>query len=32
MRRLVERYADSDQDGFLAFQRIDGNLLDLKQV
>ena len=28
MRRLVERYADSDQEGFVAFVRSDGNLLD----
>jgi HK97 family phage major capsid protein len=28
MRRLVERYADQDQEGFVAFQRFDGNLLD----
>ena len=27
-RRLVERFADTDQEGFVAFQRIDGNLLD----
>lgn len=27
IRRLVERFADSDQDGFIAFSRIDGNLL-----
>lgn len=28
MRRLVERYADFDQDGFVAFSRHDGRLLD----
>jgi len=28
MRRLVERYADTDQEGFVAFLRCDGNLLD----
>lgn len=28
MRRLVERYADSDQEGFVCFMRSDGNLLD----
>ncbi len=28
MRRLVERYADQDLEGFVAFQRSDGNLLD----
>jgi HK97 family phage major capsid protein len=28
MRRLDERYADSDSVGFVAFQRCDGNLLD----
>ncbi len=28
LRRLVERYADSDQEGFVAFARGDGNLLD----
>lgn len=28
MRRLVERYADADQEGFVAFFRSDGNLLD----
>ena len=28
MRHLVERYADYDQEGFIAFKRIDGNLLD----
>lgn len=26
--RLVERYADYNQTGFVAFQRIDGNLVD----
>jgi HK97 family phage major capsid protein len=26
--RLVERYADYDQDGFVAFMRFDGDLLD----
>ena len=28
LRRLVERYADQDQEGFLMFMRGDGNLLD----
>jgi HK97 family phage major capsid protein len=28
LRRLVERYADQDQEGFVAFVRQDGNLLD----
>lgn len=28
LRRLVERYADTDQEGFVAFLRFDGNLLD----
>lgn len=28
LRRLEERYADADQEGFLAFSRHDGNLLD----
>lgn len=28
VRHLVERYADSDQDGFVAFVRFDGNILD----
>lgn len=28
LRRLVERYADTDQEGFIAFSRHDGNLLD----
>lgn len=28
IRRLVERYADSDQEGFVAFMRSDGNLLN----
>jgi HK97 family phage major capsid protein len=28
LRRLVERYADVDQEGFVAFARGDGNLLD----
>jgi HK97 family phage major capsid protein len=28
MRRLVERYADFDQEGFVGFMRADGNLLD----
>jgi HK97 family phage major capsid protein len=28
LRRLVERYADYDQEGFVAFMRCDGNLLD----
>lgn len=28
MRRLVERYADQDQEAFIMFVRTDGNLLD----
>ncbi len=28
MYRLQERYRDTDQDGFVAFLRLDGNLLD----
>lgn len=28
VRRLVERYAEKDQEGFVAFFRTDGNLLD----
>lgn len=28
LRRLVERYAESDQEGFVAFIRADGDLLD----
>ena len=28
LRRLVERYADTDQEGFVAFLRQDGDLLD----
>ena len=28
MRRLVERYADTDQEGFVGFMRADGALLD----
>lgn len=28
LRRLVERYADVDQEGFVAWSRSDGNLLD----
>lgn len=28
LRRLVERYADTDQEGFVAFLRADGDLLD----
>lgn len=28
MRRLVERYADFDQEGFVGFMRCDSNLLD----
>jgi HK97 family phage major capsid protein len=28
MRRLVERYAELDQVGFLAFERVDSQLLD----
>ncbi len=27
-RRLVERYADADQEGFVAFARVDGDLLN----
>jgi len=28
VRRLVERFADADQEGFVSFQRADGDLLD----
>jgi len=28
IRRLVERYADTDQEGFIAFLRADANLVD----
>lgn len=28
LRRLVERYADTDQEGYVAFLRADGDLLD----
>ncbi len=28
VRRLVERYADNDQEGFMAFHRADGDMLD----
>ena len=28
LMRLVERYADYNQTGFVAFQRADGNLVD----
>lgn len=28
VRRLVERFADFDQEGFVSFQRADGDLLD----
>lgn len=28
MRRLVERFADADQEGFVTFARADGNLLN----
>lgn len=28
LRRLVERYAEKDQEGFVGFLRCDGNLLD----
>lgn len=28
LRRLVERYADTDEEGFVAFLRADGHLLD----
>lgn len=31
MRRLVERFADTDQEGFVAFFRTDGGLLDAGQ-
>lgn len=32
IRRLVERYADYDQVGFIGFARIDGNLIDAGAV
>ena len=32
IRRLVERYADYDQVGFIGFARLDGNLLDAGAV
>lgn len=32
VRRLVERYADYDQIGFIGFMRIDGELLDTAAV
>lgn len=32
IRRLVERYADYDQVGFIGFARIDGNLIDAAAV
>ena len=32
IRRLVERYADFDQVGFIGFARLDGNLLDAGAV
>lgn len=32
IRRLVERYADSDQVGFIGFMRMDGELLDTSAV
>jgi HK97 family phage major capsid protein len=32
IRRLVERYADFDQVGFIGFSRIDGELLDTAAV
>lgn len=32
VRRLVERYADYDQVGFIGFARIDGNLIDAGAV
>jgi HK97 family phage major capsid protein len=32
IRRLVERYADFDQTGFLGFSRLDGQLLDAGAV
>jgi HK97 family phage major capsid protein len=28
VKRLVERYADNDQEAFVAFMRFDGNLMD----
>jgi len=28
LRRLVERFADADQEGYVSFMRADGNLLD----
>ncbi|MEQ8251570.1 MAG: phage major capsid protein [Oceanibaculum nanhaiense] len=32
IRRLVERYADYDQTGFLGFARFDGDLMDVAAV
>ncbi|MNL77093.1 hypothetical protein D3C87_2031900 [compost metagenome] len=32
IRRLVERYADYDQTGFIGFTRLDGELLDAGAV
>lgn len=32
IRRLVERYADFDQTGFIGFTRFDGELLDVNAV
>ncbi|MHC2540406.1 phage major capsid protein [Sinorhizobium meliloti] len=32
IRRLVERYADYDQTGFIGFTRLDGELLDASAV
>ena len=32
LKRLVERYADYDQVGFIGFQRIDGDLMDTGAV
>ncbi|NVD41287.1 phage major capsid protein [Ensifer sp. HO-A22] len=32
IRRLVERYADFDQTGFIGFTRLDGELLDVAAV
>jgi HK97 family phage major capsid protein len=32
IRRLVERYADYDQTGFIGFTRLDGELLDANAV
>jgi len=28
LKHLVERYADTDEEGFIAFARADGDLLD----